>query len=76
VLRGAWEEFRGTFGYEAYDAADDWWVDWGIMAHRLTGTNVMVVSGTSESSTSYEDDAEKPSLFSGFQTQTVVTYDS
>ncbi|KAH8110332.1 FAD/NAD-binding domain-containing protein [Phellopilus nigrolimitatus] len=36
VLRGRWEEYRGSFGYEAYDAADDWWVDWGVLQERMT----------------------------------------
>ncbi|KAI5121812.1 hypothetical protein M0805_009804 [Coniferiporia weirii] len=41
ILRGAWEEFRASFGYEAYDAADDWWVDWGIMLQRMTAVESM-----------------------------------
>ncbi|THH08949.1 hypothetical protein EW145_g2356 [Phellinidium pouzarii] len=36
ILRGAWDEFRGSFGYDAYDATDNWWVDWGVMLQRMT----------------------------------------
>ena len=35
-LQKAWEELRFSFGYEAYDAADDWWIDWGVMRERLS----------------------------------------
>lgn len=50
ILRGAWDEFRGSFGYEAYDAADDWWIDWGVLAHRTTA-----VQSTSVVDTAVED---------------------
>lgn len=35
-LRASWEELKGSFGYEAYDAADDWWVDWGVLRERMS----------------------------------------
>jgi salicylate hydroxylase len=38
-LQQAWEEVKIIFGYEAYDAADDWWIDWGIMQQRLKASN-------------------------------------
>ena len=35
VLNRAWEEFKGSYAYDAYDAADDWWVDWGMLRERI-----------------------------------------
>lgn len=35
-LKAQWEEFKGSFGYEAYDAADSWWVDWGSLRERIS----------------------------------------
>lgn len=29
-----WEEFRDLFGYDAQDAADNWWVHWGVLRER------------------------------------------
>lgn len=45
-LRGAWESYRGQLAYEAYDAADDWWIDWGIMVQRLSAADNMVVEAS------------------------------
>ena len=42
-LRGTWESYRVQLAYEAYDAADDWWVDWGVMVHRLSAANNMTI---------------------------------
>ena len=39
-LREAWEELKGSFGYDAYDAADDWWVDWGVLRERLESVQI------------------------------------
>ena len=39
-LREAWEELKGSFGYDAYDAADDWWVDWGVLRERLESVSI------------------------------------
>ena len=36
-LRTAWEEFRDAFGYDAYDDADTWWVEWGVIFERIQG---------------------------------------
>lgn len=36
-LRRSWEEFRDAFGYDAYDDADTWWVEWGILSERMHG---------------------------------------
>jgi len=38
-LKAQWEEFKGSFGYEAYDAADGWWVDWGSLRERMSGAS-------------------------------------
>ncbi len=35
-LRAAWESFKGPFAYDAYDAADDWWNDWGLLQARMS----------------------------------------
>lgn len=78
LLSGAWEEFRGSFGYEAYDAADDWWVDWGIMVQRMAAAQ----RAADEEYVDEEDGEEymsrpqtgiRSSILEGLQTQTVVT---
>lgn len=35
LLRDSWEEFRFSFAYDAYDAADEWWVNWGLTYERM-----------------------------------------
>ena len=45
-LRGAWESYRIQLAYEAYDAADDWWIDWGVMIQRLSAANNMVIEAS------------------------------
>ena len=35
MLSQAFEEFRYSFGYDAYDAADEWWYDWGLTLQRM-----------------------------------------
>ena len=35
ALRQQWEEFRDDFGYNAYEAADTWWVEWGVLLERV-----------------------------------------
>lgn len=35
MLRDAFEEFRFSFAYDAYDAADEWWNDWGLTRQRM-----------------------------------------
>ncbi|KAH9847835.1 FAD/NAD-P-binding domain-containing protein [Lenzites betulinus] len=30
----AWEQIRTIFGYDCEDAADDWWVQWGLLRER------------------------------------------
>lgn len=57
MLRGAWDEFRGSFGYEAYDAADDWWVDWGVLAQRTTAVRGNIVADTAVEGLEYAGDA-------------------
>ena len=34
-LRGRWEEFKDVFGYNAFEDADTWWVEWGVMLERM-----------------------------------------
>lgn len=29
-----WDENREIFGYDAEDEADNWWVEWGLLAER------------------------------------------
>lgn len=38
ALRRQWEEFRDDFGYNAYEAADTWWVEWGVLFERVNVT--------------------------------------
>lgn len=37
-----WEEIKNVFGYDAEDDADNWWVQWGILAMHAKGYNVQV----------------------------------
>ncbi|THH08951.1 hypothetical protein EW145_g2358 [Phellinidium pouzarii] len=69
-LQNVWEEFKGSFGYEAYDAADDWWVDWGILTERLAAAPTMVVTSAAE-----EDNDELVPAFDrlGLTSHVVVT---
>ena len=34
-LARSWEEFRDAFGYDAFDEADTWWVEWGVLFDRI-----------------------------------------
>lgn len=45
-LQRIWEQFKGSFGYEAYDAADDWWIDWGVMRERMSASSMALDDGT------------------------------
>ncbi|THH08944.1 hypothetical protein EW145_g2362 [Phellinidium pouzarii] len=38
-LRAQWEEMRGTYGYNALEDAENWWVEWGPLLERMVGTN-------------------------------------
>lgn len=38
-LRKIWEEFRELFGYDAYDDADTWWVEWGMLFERMNASD-------------------------------------
>ena len=33
-LRRQWLQFFEVWGYDASDAAEDWWVEWGVLAER------------------------------------------
>ena len=39
-----WQENSSAFGYDACDAADDWWVDWGLMEQRLKMSDTVMES--------------------------------
>jgi salicylate hydroxylase len=32
-----WEEIKATFGYDAEDEADNWWVNWGLLREQSRG---------------------------------------
>lgn len=36
-LREQWEQFKELFGFNAYDDADTWWVEWGVLHDRVKG---------------------------------------
>jgi salicylate hydroxylase len=38
-LRKQWEEIASVFGYCARDAAEDWWVNWGVLRERSEAIN-------------------------------------
>ena len=66
TLRGTWEQYRVSLAYEAYDAADDWWVDWGAMAQRMAAAN----NATIEIAT--RNEVQHPPHFSAIQTIAVI----
>ena len=33
-LREQFEEFVNVFGYDAYDDAENWWIEWGTLLER------------------------------------------
>jgi hypothetical protein len=35
-----WEEMKFVFGYDAEDDADNWWVQWGLLAMCAKGINM------------------------------------
>ncbi|KAL5536210.1 hypothetical protein ACEPAF_31 [Sanghuangporus sanghuang] len=41
-LTRSWEEFRDAFGYDAFDEADTWWVEWGVLLDRINGSDKSV----------------------------------
>lgn len=51
--------------YEAYDAADDWWVDWGVMAHRMAAASTPTEETTG-------NDGHNLFNFSAIQTTSVI----
>lgn len=34
-LRESWEELKDVFGYNAFEDAETWWVEWGVMLERM-----------------------------------------
>ncbi|KAI5121809.1 hypothetical protein M0805_009801 [Coniferiporia weirii] len=63
-LQGVWEQFKSLFGYEAYDAADDWWVDWGVMQERMAAVSAASVISYGSTETIMENGLT--SAFGGF----------
>lgn len=39
--RPEWMEIRDVFGYDAEDAADNWWIEWGLLRERAKGSSVL-----------------------------------
>lgn len=33
-ITSRWQEIETVFGYDCEDAADDWWVEWGLLRER------------------------------------------
>ena len=65
-----WEELSFAFGYDANDAADDWWVDWGIMERRLKRSDTVSDKGEEESE---QDTSFKEALADYGMTRVVVS---
>jgi len=40
-----WEEIKYVFGYDAEDEADNWWVQWGLLAMRAKGADMRTGPG-------------------------------
>jgi salicylate hydroxylase len=40
-----WEEIKYVFGYDAEDEADNWWVQWGLLAMRAKGADMRIGPG-------------------------------
>ncbi|KLO08870.1 FAD/NAD(P)-binding domain-containing protein [Schizopora paradoxa] len=38
-LEKEWGEFWRVFQYDPYEAADEWWVEWGVIPDRMDGWN-------------------------------------
>jgi hypothetical protein len=35
-----WDKIRFLFGYDCKDEADNWWVQWGLLAMRAKGVDL------------------------------------
>lgn len=57
-LREQWEEIAGVFGYNARDAAEDWWVNWGALRERSQSMNPLDFKVEMEVITSPVDEIE------------------
>lgn len=62
MLRDAFEEFRYSFGYDAYDAADEWWNDWGLTRQRMNAAHSLegMMAGCVVSTSMTDDDGTMP----------------
>ncbi|EIM86788.1 FAD/NAD-P-binding domain-containing protein [Stereum hirsutum FP-91666 SS1] len=45
-LAGAWGDIGAVWGYNAIEAADDWWVQWGLLRERAMGREVNMLGHT------------------------------
>jgi len=63
-LREQWEEIAGVFGYNARDAAEDWWVNWGALRERSQSMNPLDFKFEMEVITSPVEEIEPTSVIS------------
>jgi len=35
-----WTQVKNIFAYDSEDAADNWWVEWGLLRERANGLNL------------------------------------
>lgn len=42
-LASAWGDIGAVWGYNAIEAADDWWVQWGLLRERAMGMEVSML---------------------------------
>lgn len=54
-FRQEWEGLQDVFGYDAYDAADSWWVEWGFLEQRANADISELHYVTETRTTSVED---------------------
>ena len=81
LLRESWEEFLFSFGYDAYDAADEWWVNWGLTYERMNaargqlhsrpGSTLFIFAEEDETDPA-DHDTTAPYFFSGIRSQSVT----
>lgn len=45
-ITNRWREIETVFGYDCEDAADDWWVEWGLLRERARAEGQHGESGT------------------------------
>lgn len=65
LLRESWEEFRFSFGYDAYDAADEWWVSWGLTYRRMSAAQGQTDMGVESALSTFASDDEDSAYYTG-----------